>query len=313
MEELVMAPPCWRPGRGRAVPTGAALAGMLVCLAPSVAGQTQPLTISVNDYRPMRAAVVQIRKLSGIAVNYEDVRCDYPGDQLDETAGSFTPAEIQMSIQSGRGSPRLIVPRGGPLSFSVSVDAATGQLADLASTEAAVRAALAAYNSSGLPGKFGLEVYGGELIVAPVGERDVNGATVPAASILSTPVTLPSFEESAMERAGRILQAVTQGTGYKVGIGTVPINGMAMMRVGLGGSTEPAGHLLIRLLNAVMGYASSLPSGDPALAYDVLYDVQLKYYMFNAAEVGRRGTALPPAPHATPTGIGRPGIRLPNR
>lgn len=290
----------------RALVAWAALAAAFVPGPQSAAGQTKSITISVNDYRPMRAALLQIRTLSDIPVNYEDVRYDYPGDQLDKTEGSFSPAQIQMSIESGYGPPKLIVPRGGSLSFSDSVDESTGRLPDLASTRSALESALAAYNSSSLPGKFQLEAYEGEFIVAPVQQRDASGATVPSGSVLSTPVTLPPFEESAMERADRILRVVTQATGYKAEIGAVPINGMAMTHVDLSGSTEPASHLLIHLLNRVMGYPSALPPGAPALAYHLLYGPRSSAYSLNAIGFGHRNAELPPPPAAPPTGSGRP-------
>ncbi len=313
MEDVVRS--AWsRSSAPRRMPLAwAVLLAAFMLRPPAAIGQTKSLTISVNDYRPLRNAVQQIQTLSGIPANYEDVRCDYPGDQFDKTAGSFTPAQIQMSVQSGYGAPKLVVPRGGSLAFEISVDASTGRLPDFASTQAALESALAAYNSSSLPGKFHLDAYNGEFIVAPIEERNSAGATVPASPVLAAPVMLPSFEETAMERLDRVLVLVTQGSGYKVGIGTVPISGMAMTHVDLSGGTEPASHLLIRLLNRLMGYASSVPAGAPALAYHVLYDVQLKYYMFNVVEVGHENPVPAPLPPSAPTGAGRPGIGKPHR
>lgn len=313
MADLVRASGRWRPRVDGAASARVAPAIVLVLLASSLHGQTKPVTISVKDYRPMRAAVVRIRELSGVPVSYEDVRCDFPADQLDVTEGSFTPEQIQMSVRNGNGPPKFVVPRGGSLSFMFAADSSTGRLADLTSTKAALQSALAAYNSSGLPGKFGLEIYDGQLIIAPIEERDGKGTAVPVASVLSAPVMLPPIEESAMEQVVQILDAVKQGTGYRVGVGAVPVNGMAMTRAQLGENTEPASHLLIRILNLVMGYASTPPAGGVTLSYDVLYDVQLKYYMFNATETGRQNIALPTAPVTPPVGVGRPGIRPQNR
>jgi hypothetical protein len=59
---------------------------------------------------------------------------------------------------------------------------------------------------------------------------------------------------------------------------------------------EPANHVLIWLLNGLLGYGHVAPPGSPTFAYYVLYDPKLKYYMFNVVEVAAElGAHTPPA------------------
>lgn len=95
----------------------------LVLLVASAFAQTKAITFSVNDFRPLAAAARNIEQISGTPVNYEDVRCDFPGDQKDITAGNVTPAQERLN-----GPVKVIVPRGGPLVTTITVAGSTARL-----------------------------------------------------------------------------------------------------------------------------------------------------------------------------------------
>jgi hypothetical protein len=76
-----------------------------------------------------------------------------------------------------------------------------------------------------------------------------------------------------------------------------------MARVTFNAAAEPANHVLMWLLNSLLGYGQVLPAQSPSYAYHVLYDPKLKYYMFNIVEVAAEtATHTLPPPSAPPSG-----------
>ena len=87
------------------------------------------------------------------------------------------------------------------------------------------------------------------------------------------------------------------------------MNGLAMGRVTFDAAQEPANHVLMWLLNSLLGYGQVLPASSPSLAYRVLYDPQVKYYMLSIVEVGvglntRLYRSAPPAQPVGPSRFG---------
>jgi hypothetical protein len=264
---------------------GAFLCGGLA-LPMALRAQTSAATIAVNDFRPLASAVSRLEQLSGIPINYEDIRCDFPGDQKDMTAENVTPAQQQLAQKNGFGPVKDIAPRGGPLSAAIAVDAVSGQLRDANALAGALNSVLSVYSGSNLPGAFQMESYHGAFFVAPIKDRDATGATVSVTPVLSTPITISVKNGVALHVLDQIVAEVYKGSGHKIGVGSVPINGMAMGRVTLEAVHEPASHVLLWLMNSLLGYGPAIPAASPGLSYRVLYDPQLKYYMFNMVEVG---------------------------
>src|ERR1700730_17089369 len=126
------------------------LAGLLYSIftAQNLLGQTRAPTIAVNDYRQMPTAFSQLEQLSAIPINFEDVRLNFSGDQIDVTAQNVTPAQQQLALQNGLGPVKDIAPRGGPLSATIAVDAASGKLKDANALAAALNSVLSAYSGS---------------------------------------------------------------------------------------------------------------------------------------------------------------------
>jgi hypothetical protein len=108
---------------------------------------------------------------------------------------------------------------------------------------------------------------------------------VKTSPILSAPITLSTNQGVAYDVLKQILAQVHQATGYRVDIGSVPVNALAMARVTIDAVREPANHVLMWLLNGILSYPQLLPSKSPSFAYHVLYDPKLKYYLFNIVEV----------------------------
>jgi len=155
----------------------AAIVCTMVALQHPLRAQTQAASVSVNGFRPMAVVVSQLEQLSGIPINYEDLRCDFVGDQTI-IQGAYTAAQQAMAVKNGVVGPLVdIAPRGGSLSATITVNA-SGKLSDTSAVASALNSVLSAYSGSGLPGAFGLEQYNGTFFVAPNSQRDQTGATI---------------------------------------------------------------------------------------------------------------------------------------
>ena len=170
----------------------------------------------------------------------------FAGDQQDVTARNLTSAEKQLASHSGVALAKQVAPLGGRLETTIVVDAASGKLKDQNATASALNEILLTYKASGsLPGTFRLESYGGALFVEPAEMRNSTGSTMAATPILSAPITLSVTQRNAFETLQLILTNVSKNSGFKVGIGTVPIQALATTRVTINVDREPASHALV--------------------------------------------------------------------
>lgn len=240
--------------------------------------QAQSVTITVNDPRPVNAAVEQVEKLSGIPISYEDVRYGNPGDTVDVTNSVRNPAQ-------GPAPPgfQVLIPRGGQLSVGIAVDPATQRLPDALTTANALNSVLAAAAASPVvPGKFNFDTYNGVFFVAPSQSRSAGGSFAPTTAVLSAPVNLPGQQQTALATLEAILQQVSQKTGLKIGLGTMPFGAFARSKVSIAASADPASHVLARLFAAV-SIAGSVgpPEAVAGMSYHALFDPKFKTYALN--------------------------------
>lgn len=251
---------------------------MFALCSLTTAAIAQTVAVTVNDPRPVNALTVQIEKLSGIPISYEDVRYVNLADIEDVTASVANPAQ---------GPPpagfQVLIPRGGQLSVPVTVDAASQRLLDSLSTANALTAALAAASASTLiPGKFEMDKYNDVFFVAPQQSRSADGTFVPVTPVLSTPVDLPGQQQSAIQTLESILQQVSQKTGVKVGLGTIPVQAFAVSKVAIAASSQPANYALARLFTAVcMAGSAGSPGTVPGMSYHAFFDPKFKTYALN--------------------------------
>ncbi len=284
-----------------------ALVSSALFLAFSASGtcQTQATTFSVSSFRPLADASRRLAELSKQPIYYEDVRCDFPGDQV-VLNGQYTAAQQQQAAQLGIVTPLTdVAPRGGSLSTTIAVNS-TGHLPDSTALAGAINSILSVYSASGLPGAFGVEQYNGAFFLAPTEIRNQTGATAKFTPVLSTPITFSVTQGVAFGALKQILAQVSQATGYRIDVGSAPVNALAMARVTINAVHEPANHVLMWFLNSLLGYGSLVPPNSPSFAYHMLYDPRLKYYMFNiveiAPELATHLTAAPPSLPAQPSG-----------
>lgn len=264
-----------------------------------VFGQSKTITLTIDAGRPLAQALLEIEKLSGIPINFEDVRYQFPGDLEDVTAAVTNPRHEEVT---GREPRQVLMPRGEQLSANFLVDEATGTLPDATSVTHALNALLAAYRSTSLPGDFKLETYNGGFFIEPTQTRDATGATVPVNPVLATQITLPQETRNAGETLKLLLDQVSTEIGSRVDVGTMPINTMAHAQVTIGAQGEPAKHVIARFLASLVGYGSADPASAPGMSYRLFFVTQLNRYILHIYPVPNPNAKVetPPTPVQPP-------------
>lgn len=282
--------------KARLWPALAIFVGLLAANTLALA-QTKIIDITVDDPRPLAAAIDKIEELSGIPINYEDVPIYYSGDLHD-----VTDAVARSPLPAGR---RIIAPLVRHLFVPIPVDAATGKLNDAQAVKDALLRLISAYNSSGLPGGFDLEYYNGVFFVKPVRYRDAIGVTRPMTPLLSTPITLPQEPSLAYQIWRLVLDHVSSAAGVHVGAGWgagTGDTGPDMGKVAFGPQNEPADHVIARLLAPRNSPASATPdpNWDAGRSYRLFTDATSKFYALNVHVVANRWSVEPAKPYSPP-------------
>jgi len=217
-------------------------------------------SIVVSDPRPVAAAIEEIEKLSGRPITYEDP--------------PILNKDYMMPMVEG-GDPRLLVPRGGSLRFTLPPDASAEQKV------AAAQSMVGNYNASHGAATFSVS-QDGLTHVVPRQTRDGSDRLMPVTPVLDTRITVAAKPRSAMDLLNEICQAVSRVSGQPVGIGTVPTNAMYQQKIEIGANNEPARQVLEKLI-----LASRL-----SLSWRLLYDPGLKTYYLNIPVI--RWSSNPP-------------------
>jgi hypothetical protein len=253
----------------------------------SALGQTKTITVTVDDPRPMAAAILKLEELSGIPINYEDMPVYASGDLQERIPRNPFPGV------------RYFGARGGELSVPIRVEAA-GKLSGTQAADAALAELVAAYHSSGLPGEFGYELLNGVFFVRPVRFRDANGVTQPMPSILSGPVTLVEEKRSSDATVRLILDQISKQAGIELIPGT---NSSGNHNVIFGAQDEPGYLAIARYLTTGRGTAVSPTdtNWDFGMSYRLLFDGNSKSsYALNVHQVPNSPVFAPPPPQPPP-------------
>jgi hypothetical protein len=256
-------------------------------------GNFRPVT--VNSGRPVGDAILELERLSGKAINFEDVRYEHPADLADVTDRVMTPAQRALAGPFAR----VIVPRGGSLTVTVPVDPATQKLTDALLLQNAVNLLLTQHRSAALPGAYALRNSADRLFVEPVQVRVSSGASVPSPSVLLSPITLPLAERTALETLQMVLDQTSRGSGYRIDVGSLPLAAFARNRLRFGADRRQANEALADLLAAVATVGRAAPEQAPKMSYRLLFDPQLRYYLFNVHVVEGTEMAMVPGPPPT--------------
>jgi hypothetical protein len=202
----------------------------------------QQEVLSVNDPRPLSAAVKLIEQRCHCIITYEDPRWG-PQDVVDISASVWHRPDIR---------PR--VPKGGAFTFSLP-----RELPERAPElmRPPVEQVLRMFERSGSgPGAFQLVSGEAALHIVPR-----------SGSVLNVPVTITPRTRPISEVVALTMQQVGRATGEKIGIATFP-NNLFKRPVTISANNEPAGVVLSRTLAA---------SGRE-LSWRLYYDVGMGQY-----------------------------------
>lgn len=201
-------------------------------LCASAGMPRQGLSLSVDDPRPLAAAVATLEDKLGWAVTYEDPPYLHPGDSQDVTL------TVVRSYQPGQR--RVLVPRGGPFTF-----VEPPHIRSSAAQEPEVlQALLDQYAGSGYPATFALRRTESVFHVVPTAIRNAQGAQQACTSILDQRVSQGAGTRTAMEA----IEALAAQTGLSVGRSpTGLLRGTALKQ---NAAQDTARNLLLGILKA---------------------------------------------------------------
>ncbi len=205
----------------------------------AVAAAQRPIRIQVIDSpRPVSAAVLQIEKMFGSVVTYEDTRYVYPGDIVDETERVRRDLSKSTHIYGRRNSSLdfTYTPPPGPIDTQVG-----GMLAEL----------IARSNGLRIAGQFLATRVSGGYHVVPTAIKGKSGTMEPFASPLDTRITLPREEQSGLEMMFAVTKAITDSSGANVKPGTMPLNRLNQKRAAVSAQGERARDVLWRVLQSM--------------------------------------------------------------
>jgi hypothetical protein len=209
--------------------------------------------VTVDDPRPLAAAVKELAIQHGWQITYEDPPYLHPNDVVEQ------------SVYDPNAAPGHKVPKGGRFSAKVAVPDRPDQQRGAA--EQLVRA----YNAS-RGGNFFAVLPGDSLVhIVPRQTIGVSGTPVPTKPILDTHVTVAPRQRSAADLIEEICRNLSRLTGTEVVVGTVPINLLKGTKISLGASNQTARSALEKLVIEMR-----VP-----LSWRLLYDPELKWYVLN--------------------------------
>jgi hypothetical protein len=243
----------------RSRPSVFSCALIAIFLAPQPSHAQDRVSVSVNDARPMAEAARVLERSLGRIITYEDPRYTHPTDVSDVTH----------LVRKDGGSQRVLVPSGGPFSFTYEVPlpkASSERILDLLSS------VVTEYNGTGNPGAFRAVLSEGALHIVPTAVKGIDGALVAQSSLLETAISLPAQQgRTAYAAIKAVTEAVAEATGQPIIIGAAPLNALGRFRLENGATNRPARHLLLNAFEA---------TGAP-LSWQLFYDPGMKLYVLN--------------------------------
>lgn len=213
----------------------------------SQAASLRTQELSVDDPRPLAAALDVLQDLHGVPITYEDPVLSHPGDLVPL-------AEFQ--TRDG-----AFIPRGGHLSIKYLVDTGTGALADPLRT---IEKLIEKHAAKGYPGRFRVDELDGVFHVTPIAARSSSGGWLAQFPALATPLPLASGA-SGLETVTNITEGLGAVLGREVWGGMMPTGALLRLPAPTTFGTEPARDVLVRLLRELDGVASWRLFYDPTL------------------------------------------------
>jgi len=265
------------------------VAGFILMTTATTLVAQQAETLRVNDPRPVLQAVLEIERRYGTPINYEDLRYEFSNDVEDVTDSVLTPQQRNLADPKKR----ILVPRQRSIEVAIGSRSVAPWQPDPAAALAAARAAATAASDAAT--SFVVTEANGSIFVAGIRSRDASGKSQTYAPALSTPVTLAAGPRTALESLISIVKQVSERSGYRIELGTVPVRMLAESEVNVLASNEAASFVVDRLLRGLpLSPSVSSANGRSTISYQLLFDPRSRVYALNIS-AAFQGAASPEA------------------
>lgn len=200
-----------------------------------------PLSITVDDYRPLAALADELEKRYQIVLTYEE------GPWVAATDVEDVTHLIVEANGPGKAVPSepVIGPRKAAVSFEYDLDKAKGRPTNYPDLLSKL---LVQYDAAGAPGKFRFEGSDGFYNLIPSQLKDAAGRWAAASPVLSTPVRLADQERSVDDTLEEVIAQLNQSSPVKVEWGLVPINLFNQTKIRLSADGVPARQVMRQIL-----------------------------------------------------------------
>jgi len=216
---------------------------IVALLGTQIAGAQGGVSLTAEDPRPVAKAIGMLVARYGSVITYEDPPYVYAGDIQDVTN------QVRKDLDkypSGK-APKVMIPRGGKLTFSLASTASADAVQDLRpSLDRLVRMG----RETG--GHFRVLESGGAFHVIPTQVRNAEGNWADTASILDRPISIPTRDRTQFELLSDFCNAVTSAGHIEVKLGLAGSTGIgADARYSFGANNEVARDVLMRVLATI--------------------------------------------------------------
>jgi hypothetical protein len=229
-------------------------------------GRVNRKVLSVEDPRPVAEAIKSLEDRYGWVITYEDPLYVNDAEVIDVT--DSVSREPEKTRSQGF---RVLIPKGGILAIEYDEPSDTKRPDNPSKV---VQQLLDAHAAKGYPGRFRLELTERAIHVIPAAYTNQVGQLVPQKPVLDAAITLPVAERSGLQTLQAICDSVSQATGTRMVMATVPINLFNQYHDQQGVVSQKARDVLQHLLESVGGEKTKL-------SWRCLFDPDTKAYFLN--------------------------------
>ena len=234
-----------------------------------VSSQQTTTLISVNDPRPLSAAILELEKVIKQPITYEDPSYSYSADVVDRSN----------SFRHASGA-KVLLPKGGALNFPFM----PSEVSDRTGTAKVLGRLVTRFNQSYPDGaQFMVLDQDGLFHVIPRSSRSASGGVGPHASPLDVPLTLVAKDVTGLEALNAICADIKAMTRTTILMGAIDLNAFAHTTVSISSDTETGRTLLTQVLQVTA----------PDLSWQLLTGAGPEpVYYFNVHQVSRAAAKL---------------------
>jgi hypothetical protein len=220
----------------------------VAALVASLTAQA-PTSITVNDPRPVASIAEKLEILSGHTITYEDPVWVAPSEVVDVTDSVRTDLQA-MPEDMRRTAPRVLVPKGGRLSITISQPDEWNR----SKLQNVMQQALLVNAAAKNRGAFQLAESDGRLHILPA-----LGLASGSRSPLDATVSIVEGDRNGIQILEALCDEISRSTGTTVNLGVIPLNAFLQHHAIYGASNRNAREFLSLILDSVgPGYSWQL-------------------------------------------------------